>query len=137
MNPLIKLAERVEAATGPDRELDCAIMQAVNPDFQPIPGGSGFYDPALINALSAQKYITKGTYVTPRYTASIDAAMQLVPEGDDVSGEIFRLETYNKSGVLADHVRASAWVPGAPRAFAATPALAICAAALRAKASKQ
>lgn len=78
---LIELAERVEAAEASCRELDVAIMQALNPEFKPIPGGSGFYDPSLINALSAQKYITKGTHVTPFYTSSLDAAMKLVPEG--------------------------------------------------------
>jgi hypothetical protein len=55
---LSTLADRVEAATGPDREIDDEIRTAM-----------------------AYTYET-GT-LAPRYTASLDAAMTLVPEGWD------------------------------------------------------
>ncbi|MBM3333392.1 hypothetical protein FJY63_01905 [Candidatus Sumerlaeota bacterium] len=78
-----------------------------------------------------------GNPTVPRYTRSLDAAMTLVPDNADAAGERLRLEAYNSHGVLAPHVRASAWVAGAPRAYAATPALALCAAALRVRAALQ
>lgn len=98
-NKLTELAARCEAATGPDRELDALIESAI-PRF-------GLY----------------------RYTASIDAAMTLVPEG----------WTW---GVFDD---GTAWVwPDERRdlltgkqAKAATPALALCAATLRARAQQE
>ncbi len=64
----------------------------------------------------------------PRYTASLDAAMTLVPEGCDVS--------VNNSGGRAK----MCWADVHPilrspkiRAIAATPAIALCIAALRAR----
>ena len=62
------------------------------------------------------------------FTASIDAALTLVPEG-----ALLSIDTYDGPGVYPEHVRASAWVRGAPRCFAATPALALAAAALKAR----
>lgn len=55
---LLALAERAEAATGPDRNLDADIMRAI--------GLAGL----------------KADYAPHPYTASLDAAMSLVPEGD-------------------------------------------------------
>lgn len=106
---LLALAERCEKAEGPDRELDEAIMDA--------------------------REQWSGDYIWLDYTRSLDAAMTLVPENADAAGERYRLEGYNSPGVLAPHVRASAWVAGAARCYAATPALALCAAALRARAA--
>lgn len=57
MSELIALAERVEAATGPDRNLDMMIHGRDGPD------GIGAY----------------GDH--PAYTASLDAAMTLIPSG--------------------------------------------------------
>ena len=54
---LLALAERVEAATGADRELDAAILAA------------------------CWDCRGKPTDLGPRYTASLDAAMSLVPSG--------------------------------------------------------
>lgn len=82
MSDLLALAERCEAATGPDRELDVAIALACgivrerdgnclygHRDFSVMVLERGYYDhdghaPEL-----------------PAYTASLDAAMTLVPEG--------------------------------------------------------
>jgi len=85
---LLELAERCEAATGPSYALDLEIAAAIYP-------------------------------VRPRvlqiFTASIDAALMLVP---DLDGWV----------VMGNGAKVGRWVsPGA------TPALALCAAALRAR----
>lgn len=116
---LVELAAKVEQASGPDAELDTAIWQAVHcrqPDEDPA------YD--------------------PEYTASLDAAMALVPEN---------LRLMLSEWDDEEHLRprgpwqAVLTVPGAGSSFAemdgagrcehaATPALALCAAALKARA---
>lgn len=132
------LAVRCERAVGPDRELDRAIGDQLFPpkpleanESEPPAGfGRGFLNTAYWGAA---------------YTASLDAAMQLVPGGEDgrwntgrfnvdpnkcsaqvaVQGEIF---IDRGSLGLGIKVRASA--------TAATPALALCAAALRARSAQ-
>lgn len=113
------LAERIEAADGPDRELDGDIAEAVgavppfvhrrdSPEWGSWSGGRDHWD-------------------APAYTGSLDAAVTLVPEG----------YSFN----LGNDVRgwADVWfdVPvydGKPyEGRAATPALALCAASLRAR----
>lgn len=109
------LIEKLAQADGPSRELDAEISRALAGG----PADHWYQD-------------HRGVYVTdnsaPCYTASIDAAMTLVPEGTE-----FIIERYGSIGVLSENKRASAWVFGAPRAFAATPALALCIAALSAQ----
>jgi hypothetical protein len=101
MTDLLQLADRCEKATGPDRQLDADIFTALKlvPDRKH--DGYPFY----------------------AFTQSLDAAMTLVPEGEDWavgSGPLFPT---------------SARVAGKPAVQAATPALALCAASLRAKAN--
>ncbi len=108
------LIARIESADGPSRELDEAIERAV-----------GRY--------TAFQHYTLGDddtpdYVPTRYTASIDAALTLVPDG-----ALWSAETWDTNGIYPKHVRASVWVQGAPRCYAATPALALAAAALKAR----
>ncbi|WP_116970797.1 hypothetical protein [Blastomonas sp. UPD001] len=105
-----ELAARIERAEGPDRALDCLVHEVIG----------NVVDHVYAEMHSAEE--------TPFYTASIDAAMQLVPPDREWS-----IEGYTCSGVRPDHVRASAWVLGSPRVFAATPAIALCAAAIRAR----
>ncbi len=62
---LLSLAERVEASAGPDRELDCRIYCALS--------GGGFDTYATVVP-------DFNDWTTPFYTASLDAAMTLVPE---------------------------------------------------------
>jgi hypothetical protein len=132
MDELVKLAAKVEAADGPDRELDAAIAAAV----RYFPPGVGFVWKAGLIANSPEAGRVEcatalGTggphYSAKHYTASVDAALLLVPDGwhrsftddpDDLGGVIAELWTGSRN----------AW------ANAATPALAICVAALRAKA---
>lgn len=105
---LLSLAERVEAASGADRELDGAIHIVLYGE----PGDKIDWSFAAL--------------VSP-YTASLDAAMSLVPEGYDLT--IDRRQGYSEAAVYADwNMRADG------QAKATTPALALLAAALRAHA---
>lgn len=106
MADLLKLAERCEAATGPDRELD-----------------------AEIGAIHAAEFLGFAVGRQPgcqAYTASIDAAMTLV--GDD-SGMSFAKSVNNSGGWSVALYDENVMARGATRA------LALCAAALRARAA--
>jgi len=126
MTALLELAERCEKAIWPDRELDAAIGYAVAPEKASI-------------------------HYRPVYTASIDAAMTLVPE-DFILGNLRQRTRYELADALQnsvderEHREWTAYIHPqtnertfriGPRHFhhgdAATPALALCAAALRAR----
>ena len=101
MSDIADLIARVEAAQGPDRELD-----------------------AEIHALGLT---VDSRLVIPRaYTASLDAAAALVPDGGDWS----RHRGVNGQMTMQVWGPDAMW-PGLSQA--ATPALALCAAALRAR----
>ena len=107
---LLKLAERCEQATGPNFALELAIFSALKPREYPS---------------------------VPRpYSASIDAAMTLVPEG---ALWLIGSEPWGKPWARCYHVeRAMEQPEGYGDAVeAATPALALCAAALRALAGEK
>jgi hypothetical protein len=109
---LLELASRCEAATGPERELDIAIGQAV-----------GTW-PAAPNTFKFPK----------RYTASLDAAMTLVPEGWGYCIEQERPSRAPEACLSPPD--SEPWGHGSIDAEAATAPLAIVAAALRALAEK-
>lgn len=120
---LLELADRVEALSGPCRETDAAIVMALYPEAQ-IGEYCGYEDIVFhARPLVADKEIL------PFFTGSLDAAMMLVPEchfwhvgsGDDLGPPW--------AWVGTDHN-----VRGLP---AATPALALVVAALRARHSIQ
>lgn len=128
-----RLVERIEGASGPDREIDaliyhdllgfCRHARKVKTGAQSDTG----FDCLDCGADSWGNKSRKGGYPAgqglhdsaPRYTASIDAAMTLV--GDD----FFRIERHPMYGVYA--------FVGDDDAYAETPALAITLAALRAR----
>lgn len=115
MTPYEELATRCEQAEGPGRELDGLIEIAVtfkgNSGYQHVKGKFYANDRRIIPVHEA-----------PAYTASIDAALTLMlPE---------------RGGLWWDNARAAAWMNGGRRCYASTPALAICAAALRARGAK-
>lgn len=152
---LIELAERVEKAVGPDRGLDAEIAATV----RYFPRGVGFIwqdslapnQPEIGRVECCTKLGTGGPhYAAPAYTASLDAAMMLVPEGWKFGVE----QAGRYDGAPLDE----AWVwpfdstfdpdwhnggqgyrnaPDGTRGFAATPALAPTAACLRAIAAKE
>jgi hypothetical protein len=106
------LAERVEGAEGADRYLDADVFAALHPDMRRCPR-----DPRAFISDDEEWLKTP-----PFYTASLDAAASLVPAGwawcvHDVG--------------IASLMRA----PTVVKAQAATPALALTAAALRARAA--
>ena len=108
------LARRCEAATGPDRALDCAIRDTLRlPNDYSADWG-------------ARKHEIPAAYP---YTASLDAALTLVP------GEAFWRVGHDGAGPDPSAFRADVFqTPGTGLnvARSATPALALCAAALRA-----
>lgn len=108
---LLSLAERVEAATGAENELDFAIQLAV---------------------LSRAGYLPGRASCKP-YTRSLDAALSLVPSGWAwQAGVGIETEAGNSDSAYAW----AAPVDHGELVFAATPALALCAAALRARATQ-
>jgi hypothetical protein len=114
---LLALAERCEQATGPDKELDFTI------------------DDFMLKHGAETDRIRNPRYVLP-YTASLDAAVTLVPEGyywQAANGKRRHSEPQACADLFVAH--------GPNRgdmsftADAATAALALCAAALRARAA--
>ena len=115
--PTKTIIDKLERADGPDRELDCRIWCTLGP----VP-----YDHAI------QVVPDHSQWVAPTYTASIDAAMTLVPEGWHTSnyhqgpsggGHWWKLGYINDT--MQHYVTAES--------RAATPALALCIAAVRAR----
>jgi hypothetical protein len=111
MPDLSDLIARVEAASGPDRELDLAIAEAAGVKHGHTCDDNGIIHPCWGNVL--------------RYSASLDAAVSLVPGG--MAWTVLAISgaepaTHSPSAVVSRY-----------HALAATPALALCAAALRAR----
>jgi hypothetical protein len=135
MDDLLKLAERVEALTGPDREVDADILQATNPkEWAKLRLEASQPCGAL------EDMIEEGvrSYVKYRseywFTASLDAAMSLVPQNLGVSWRL----TDGMGGPTAEVWAFDLDDPDCPELYhvwggcTATPALALTAAALRA-----
>ena len=135
---LLALAERVEALTEPDREVDaeiaCALRIGPNlPDW--ALRWDGDWTPTIAgHAVLRHLDDSPGpSFKSREYTASLDAAMTLVPEGRDWMLDNFdgphdrrcSSSVFNRPGALYEDFEA----------FAATPALALTAAALRAHAA--
>jgi len=113
------LAARVTPLDGPDREVDAAIQRACGVDD----GSYWFIGPSGEH--------TKDD-MAPAYTASLDAAMSLVPASKDWNAG------WQEEGVYPNRVvRGTAWVDTGTRVWAATPALALTAAALLARTADQ
>jgi hypothetical protein len=107
------LAERCEAATRPDRELDAEIALATG----------------AVKVINGWRYNSANrAREVEHFTASLDAAITLVPDGCDW--------LINTRGIFAQVWERKAVGDGSWEArTAATPALAMCAAALRALAT--
>jgi hypothetical protein len=127
MSDLLDLAVRCEASAGPDRELDGAIHFAVVL-CEPCPEN-------VAHLVECVEMFEDEDRSVARYTASLDAAMQLVPEGYVMA--VTNCGTDSPRG--PDWTKASAVVGeaedhGIESTTAATPALALCAASLKARA---
>lgn len=129
---LLELAERCERAEGPDRELDCLIGVAIGRFFtQPNKGWPDRPDYCEHRRDDTTCFPGNGfDQLVPRYTASLDAAMTLVPEG-------YRFSVDNAFGdggaVCGAVVNNAVFAKNAKIGDAATPALALAAAACRAR----
>jgi hypothetical protein len=129
MTDLLTLAERCEQATGPDRELDVAIAVAAGV-IRERDGNLCYATGNDSDYVLERGYydLEGGPQELPYFTASLDAAMALVPEGWEGSLPVKR-KCY-----------AELWRPGTvdSNVFGKGPAaaLALCAAALRARASQ-
>lgn len=114
---LLELAERCEKASGPDRELDAAIAAV-----------SGYRVVDEGHPLGRCCYDRNGiSIVLPRYSASLDAAMTLVPADWHTS-----LRGINDSWHVSMNPTSRGPI-AETFAFSATPALAAIAASLRAR----
>ncbi len=134
---LMDLAERCEKAQGVDRELDAEIALAVGVVRER--DGDCFYGHKNFSVLVLERdyYAHDGNAPELAHlTASLDAALSLVPEG-------WAWAVYG--GAREEIVATAYCVPNGGRLpwpdwvtdiCAATPALALCAAALRALASR-
>ena len=139
---LAKLIERLKAATGPDRELDLEIDLYAWPasDIADIAkkhprglGSEGYAWDIWHGAVVVEKRTADGRcpynagYPLPAYTSSIDAAMTLVPEGWFVT-----ICQDQRPGFANVHKLVNNEGP-CNYAEVATPALALCIAALKAR----
>ena len=111
------LIARVEAATGPDRELDEAIEKVVIPSVKDLTRAEGGRFHPVYGRVSEPAF----------YTASLDAAASLVPSG-------WQWEIYSNGSALLFVQPPEPWAirRTASALRCATPALALCLAVLRA-----
>ena len=122
MVDLQSLIERLEKAEGPRYELDVAIFEALGARRSRIPDEIGC--PVWI-------YHGQTRSAPPPYTASLDAAVGLVRDGAGwtVSNLAVPLDDGRKHGATCDGQAA--------HFLGATPAIALCIAALKAQASEE
>lgn len=136
---IASLADRIEKLTGPDYALDGEIAKAQGWNYsrRDVTGHWGWTRPGMPNHYNASP---------PAYTASIDSAMTLVPEGWWLAGLNFNHADFRSSMDREWHAEVAGPVTwavvdryaGEEPQFeceggnAATPAIALCAAALRA-----
>lgn len=130
---LLALADRCEAASGAGRELDAEIAAATRSGLphgcdwaRKFPNWEGERNGhvRVVGNVNGNCDYTSGRFEAPRYTASLDAALTLVPPGwftlmamEDRHSHSWRWDLRGGFGVEVG-------------ARAATPALALCAAAL-------
>lgn len=126
---IAELIERLEKATGPDRELDDLIAGVVlNPGGEVRLEGMPSGEPGIKTYFYPDG--TRGTSL--RYSSSIDSALTLVPEGWGWLVRDFKGD--GEEGAYADvpHLTIESNMDG--QAFHKIPAIALCIAALKARA---
>lgn len=133
------LLVRLEAAAGPDPHLDAEIEAALR-------GGEPAYRSASRHQFGPSVVLNHGAgnpwdgwESAPSFTGSLDAALTLVPERhrwllDKRPGAYFRTDGYRAEVYLEAHPYRSDR-SDVPMHWGPTPALAICIAALKARAS--
>jgi hypothetical protein len=148
MSDLLKLAERCETATGPDRELDALIWCALNGKkyighhqaYAAYRSHSPETQVEFTEPPKRERLVSTGKALphAQPVTASLDAAMTLVPEG--AHGSHWGINSSDRrNGTAIAYVTLYDLPSGDEQSpatcEAATPALALCAAALKARAS--
>lgn len=126
---LLRLAKRCEAAQRPDAVLDGLIAQAIG--WSP-PEKDGFCGPDYIRRREYEWIDSDGCakgFAPPRFTASLDTAMELIPEHYLLDA----LTDNGMDGARGCRVSNPAGSSG-QSAGAATRSLSVAAAALRARA---
>ena len=147
MSDIASLIARLEAATGPSRKLDGDIAATLRIPLLGAPdwlvnwdGDFGADAKGQVACLHSDG--RRGVNWSPPYlTSLIDDALRLVPEGhrwliDRRPMAAQRTDGYRAQVYREAHAYASD-MSDMPTAWAATPALALCIAALRAKAAQQ
>ncbi len=130
---LLALAEECEKAAKPDRRLDCLLhvetIRTPDGTFTEVPPGPWKMTRWFYNPLPSVNWIGYDLLnVAPQYTASIDAALSLVPVrrmwfiGHMDPTDMRFAATISEIG----RIGAKTW-----RGFHLSPALALCAAVLR------
>jgi len=122
MTDLLELAARVEGLTGPDREVDALVWLHL-----PEQAGHAWKHDGNKKAHARQ---IAGVPFVPVYTASVDHALKLVPNGAWAEGSLG--SHVDRRSSLEIHKPCTYDPIG--RATAATPALALVSACLRARA---
>lgn len=118
------LLDRLESAEEGSRDLDAEIAsERIGFDAACV-GGAGWPDGELIIPMFP------GWQVLPYFTTSIDAALTLVPEGFGRGAFNFQRDRFGRCCAV---VWTDVEFQKSQRGAAKTPALAICAAALRAQ----
>ena len=126
-----ELITALEAAAGPDRELDAEVWLVADPvAYNRKCSFRGMVYAGTVFSAKEKRAWTKraAAHYAPAYTASIDAALTLVPDGDGWGIDFGPNSTFAKPDVFWW----SASV-GAEDAEGATPAIALCIAALKAR----
>lgn len=129
MSNFLELARRVEKATGRDRELDEAIMAALFVRDQRHIGCREEQEDGSWAPVKDSVWVDPETdrwvgTAAREFTSSIDAAVTLVPKG-------YHWDVGNDNIAIIRDRRSSFEARVEHCAIAATPALALCAAALR------
>jgi hypothetical protein len=139
-----EIIERLEKASGPDREIDGLIWSELdNRDVRWAETHFGKHsmlaksrtaphDECVVGALSEGRFMTVGQNPSlPQYTGSIDAARQTVPDG------IYWMVGLGKRSEAEPLGGAATFLPGEDDPLTvgehAQPAIALCIAALRAR----
>lgn len=137
MTDLEQLAGRCEKANGPDRKLDMGIFKAIG---APVPFQFANRLIALEYNDIERAYFARVSddmqvrYSPPAYTASLDAAMTLVPDDMRDEIEITTLYQVARVGINLNHAPDDCPYYGSNQCNSIP--LALCAAALRARAAK-
>ena len=142
---LVALADRVEALAGPCRETDVAIWLAETPGTTRVQWSYVHKATGRVCEVDETRDADRRLITVPTFTASLDAAMTLVPSGWLLS----ELNERNATGAQNWRWKATLWNHAAPRSIGqdaptvnayarkahdakCAPALALTAAALRA-----